>query len=100
MDSQNPMAQMMMGIPMMMAAFMQQQNSQNKPQPITPTRAFEQHHTRKTSLSIISSSDDTPTDLDSESTDYPIISDWLKGLDDHMTQGRDHQNYFQWASPL
>ena len=87
-----------MGIPMMMAAFMQQQqNGQNHP--VTPTWTFERRHTRKTSLSIIPSSDDAPTDLES-TTDYPLISDWLKGLDDHTTRGRDVQNYFQWASPL
>jgi hypothetical protein len=92
------MTQMMMGIPMMMAAFMQQQQQNSQNHPVTPNRAYERHHTRKTSLSVIPSSDDAPTDL--ESTDYPLISDWLKGLDDHATRGRDHQNYFQWSSPI
>jgi hypothetical protein len=94
-DSQNPLAQMMMGIPMMMAAFMQQQQQNN---PVTRTRPLERHHTRKTSLSIIPSSDDAPTDF--ESTDYPLVSDWLKGIDDHASRGRDNQNYLQWANPL
>ena len=83
----------MMGIPMMMAAIMQQQNSQNHP--VTPT--IERHHTWKTSLSIIPSSNDMPN---LKSTDYPLLSNWLKGVDDHPTWGRDHQDYFQWASPL
>lgn len=126
------MAQMMMGFPMMMAAasaMMQQQQQQNYP--ATPT--FEKHpsHARKTSLSIIPSSDDnypaTPTfkkcpshhgharktsltsiipssddipDFDSESPDYPLLFDWLKGVDEHPTRGRDKQDYPQWAIPL
>ena len=89
---QNQMAQMMMGIPMMMAILMQQQQ---KNHPIAPT--FEQHHARKTSLTIAPSSDDAPN---LESTNYLLLSDWLKGVDDHPTQGRDHQDYVQWAMPL
>jgi len=85
------MAQMMMGIPMMMATLMQQQQNH----PATPT--FEQRHARKTSLTIVPSSDDAPN---FESTDYPLLSDWLKGVDDHPMRGRDHQDYFQWAIPL
>jgi hypothetical protein len=87
------MAQMMMGIPMMMAVMMQQQQQQNHP--VAPT--FEQRHSRKTSLTIIPSSDDAPN---FESTDYPLLSDWLKCVDDHPTRGRDHQDYLQWAIPL
>ena len=84
----------MMGIPMMMAALMQQQQQQQN-HPVAPT--FEQCHARKTSLTIVPSSDDAPN---LESTDYPLLSDWLKGVDDHPTRGRDHQDYCQWAIPL
>jgi hypothetical protein len=72
-DPQNQMAQMMMGIPMMMAALMQQQQQNH---PVAPT--FEQRHAQKTSLTIIPSSDDAPN---LKSTNYPLLSDWLKGVD-------------------
>ena len=73
MDLQTSLAQMMMGIPMMMAPFMQQQQS-GQNHPFTPIQTFEWHHTWKTSLSIILSSNDAPIGAKS-TTSYPLISD-------------------------
>ena len=57
---------------MMMATLMQQQQ---KNHPVAPT--FEQCHAQKASLTIVPSFDDPPN-LKFESTDYPLLSDWLK----------------------
>ena len=57
----------------------------------------DQRPVRKSSLTIIPSSDDSP---DFTGTDYPWLNDWLRDLDEHATRGQDQQNYIQWASFL
>jgi hypothetical protein len=37
---------------------------------------------------------------DTHTINYPLLSDWLKALDEHPLRGQDKRGYIQWAEPL
>lgn len=92
-----PMMASMVMMKEMISTIMHPNASPSTAQPSPPITSHS-HHSRKTSLSVIPSSDDFP-DLALD-VDYPLLSEWLSSLDAHPTRGRDQLAYVQWTNPL